>query len=255
MRAEELVRRVRPWLVSLGRLAWQELEILVVLLLVAAGMLGFVALAGEVSEGETRAFDEALLLALRTPGDRSDPLGPGWFEEMMRDFSALGGHALLGLLTLWILGYLAIQRQYRAACLVLASVVGAMALSTVLKLGFQRPRPDLVPHGSIVYTASFPSGHSMLSASVYLTLGALLVRLQPRRRLKLYVMSLAALLTLLVGVSRVYLGVHWPTDVLAGWTAGAAWALSCWLVALILKRRGRLETSAAPTEAGRAGER
>jgi undecaprenyl-diphosphatase len=130
-----------------------------------------------------------------------------------------------------------------------------MLLSTLLKMGFDRPRPDLVPHGALVYTASFPSGHATLSAVVYLTLGALLARVQPRLVLKLYLLGLAILLTVMVGVSRVYLGVHWPTDVLAGWAVGAAWALLCWATALWLQRRGRVEgpgpaPDTAPPEPG-----
>ena len=123
----------------------------------------------------------------------------------------------------------------------LAAVGGGIVLSSLLKAGFERPRPELVPHGSLVYTASFPSGHSMMAAVVYLTLGALLARAQPRRRLKVYLLALAVLVTVAVGISRVYLGVHWPTDVLAGWTIGGAWALLWWAVALGLQRRGRIE--------------
>ena len=118
-----------------------------------------------------------------------------------------------------------------------------LTTSPLLKLGFARPRPDLVPHAVEVYTASFPSGHAMLSAVTYLTLGALLIRVQPRWRVKVYILFLAISITLLVGTSRVYLGVHWPTDVLAGWCVGAAWALLCWLVALRLQREGKVETA------------
>jgi len=235
--------------VSVYRLVWPELDILVGGLIVIVGLWVFVELAGEVSVGATRSFDERLLLSLRTPGDHHDPLGPRWVEEMIRDFSALGGVAVLTLLTVWVLGYLVLLHKRRAALLVFVSVVGGWALSTLLKAGFERPRPDLVPHGSIVHTASFPSGHSMMSTVFYLTLGALLARLQPKRRLKVYVLSLAALITLLVGMSRVYLGVHWPTDVLAGWTVGAVWALCCWLVALLLQRRGKVEQAGTTPDA------
>jgi undecaprenyl-diphosphatase len=114
-------------------------------------------------------------------------------------------------------------------------------LSMAVKMGFDRPRPELVPHGSYVYTASFPSGHSMMSAVVYLTLAAMLARVQPQWRLRIYILGVAVLVTLLVGFSRVYLGVHWPSDVLAGWAVGAAWALTCWLATLLLQRRGGIE--------------
>jgi len=134
-----------------------------------------------------------------------------------------------------------LSRRRAAALLVLVAVAGGMLLSTLLKLGFERPRPDLVPHAVEVYTASFPSGHAMLSAVTWLTLGALLMRVEPRRRVKAFVLAMAVLTTLLVGASRIYLGVHWPTDVLAGWCIGAAWALICWLAALWLQRRGRVE--------------
>ncbi len=225
-------------MVWLGR---HELGLLIALALGAAGIWGFVELAAEVIEGDTARLDRALLLALRSPADLTDPLGPPWVEELFRDFTALGGVGFLTLLTLAVVGFLLLDRRVRAAMLVLTSVGGGTALSMLLKQFFDRPRPDLVPHESFVYTASFPSGHSMMAAVTYLTLGALLARVQPRRPAKAYLLVLAALLTLLVGVSRVYLGVHWPTDVLAGWAAGATWALLCWLAARWLQRRGEVE--------------
>lgn len=226
----------------MSRLGRHELSTLLLLTLLLGAIWVFAMVAGEVMEGDTRALDETILLAMRNPVDRSDPVGPGWVEELGRDFTALGGMGVLTLLTLAVAGYLALLRKFGAALLVLAAVGGGVLLSTLLKLGFDRPRPDLVPHGSIVYTRSFPSGHSMLSAATYLTLGALLARIQPKRRLKAYLLVLAIMVTLLVGASRVYLGVHWPTDVLAGWTAGAAWALLVWLVARWLQGRGQVET-------------
>lgn len=216
----------------------RELPVLLTVVSLLSGCWIFAQLAEEVMEGGTRSFDTALLLAMRNPADTADPLGPPWMEEVMRDFTALGSIGVLALWTLAVLGYLLLQRQNRIALLVFVAVVGGQLLSTFLKLGFDRPRPDLVPHGAEVYTASFPSGHSMLSAVVYLTLGALLMRVQPKRRLKAYILVLMIGLTLVVGVSRVYLGVHWPTDVLAGWAAGATWALLCWLVMRRLQQQG-----------------
>jgi undecaprenyl-diphosphatase len=162
-------------------------------------------------------------------------------EELGRDFTALGGTGVLTLLTLSVLGYLLLEYKKKTALLVVISVGGGFLLSMLLKQGFDRPRPDLVPHEFFVYTTSFPSGHSMMSAVTYLTLAALLARIQKRRRNKVYLMTIAVLVTLAIGVSRIYMGVHWPSDVLAGWSAGAFWALLCWLVGSWLQRRGQME--------------
>jgi undecaprenyl-diphosphatase len=172
---------------------------------------------------------------------------------MMVDITSLGSTAVLTLITAATIGYLLISRRRAAALLVLASIGGGSLISTLLKIGFERPRPDLVAHLAEVHSASFPSGHAMLSAVTYLTLGALLARVQPRRRLKAYLIGLAVLLTMMVGVSRIFLGVHWPTDVLAGWCLGAAWAMGCWLVALWLQRRGEVETGEEPPEPAATG--
>lgn len=216
--------------------------------LAAASLVLFGQLADEVIEGETRAFDTTVLLALRSTADPSDPIGPGWLEDQMRDLTALGSLGLLTLMSLAVVGFLILQGKRRTAVLVVAAVGGGMLVSMLTKLGFDRPRPDLVPHAMQVYTASFPSSHAMMAAVTYLTLGALLARAQPRLRLKLYLIALAATLTVLVGLSRVYLGVHWPTDVLAGWTLGAAWALACWAIALWLQARGRIEAEESVPE-------
>jgi undecaprenyl-diphosphatase len=222
-------------------LAKAELAVLAAIFVVAGGLWSFVNLADEVREGETQAFDRTIMLALRHTTDISDPLGPPWLEEMARDVTALGSGFVLTFVSLAVIGFLLLSGKRGAALLVLVSVAGGALLGDALKLGFDRPRPDLVPHRVEVYTASFPSNHAMLSAVTYLTLGALLARLEVKRRVKYYFLTLSALLTALVGVSRIYLGVHWPTDVLAGWSVGAAWAMAVWLVALWLQRRGRVE--------------
>lgn len=226
---------------ELKRLARREWPIVFVLMIVAAAVWAFIELADEVLEGSTAAIDEAILLALRDPADSTQPLGPPWLEEMMRDFTGLGGTGFLTLVTLAASGFLVLRRKHKAALAVLVAVGVGIMLSMAVKFGIDRPRPDLVPHGSYVYTASFPSGHSMMSAVVYLTLAAMLARVQPQWRLRIYILGVAVLVTLLVGFSRVYLGVHWPSDVLAGWSVGAAWALTCWLAMLLLQRRGGIE--------------
>jgi undecaprenyl-diphosphatase len=226
---------------ALAHAAALEKTTLAALAVTVLAVWGFVELAGEVRAGHTRALDEAILLALRSPSDSSDPLGPRWLEELMRDFTALGGVGVLTLITVAVAGFLALEGKRHAAIMVIASVATGLVLSSLLKWGFDRPRPDLVPHGSIVATSSFPSGHSTMAAVVYLTLGVLLARTRERRSVRAYVLAIAMLMTGMVGTSRVYLGVHWPTDVAAGWAAGTGWALLCWLVMLVLQERGSIE--------------
>ena len=204
----------------------------------------FLELADEVIEGETDALDRRLLLMLRHAHDLSDPRGPWWLELAMRDVTALGSTSVLALVALAALGYLVILRRWGTALMLACAVAGGLVASHALKLLIERPRPALVPHGVPVLTLSFPSGHATMSAVVYLTLGALLASLQPSRRAAVYLLAVAVLLTVLVGFSRVYLGVHWPSDVLAGWALGAAWAAACLLVSQWW--RGRWATSARP---------
>lgn len=244
---------VRPGWTAADGLGWLRREIALVasLGLMAAGLLAFLGIAGEVSEGDTGAFDRAILLALRTPGDPADPIGPRWFEIAMRDVTALGGHTVLTLAAILVVGFLLTVRARGAALLLAVSLAGGTALSVLLKDLYGRPRPDLVAHVVEVSTPSFPSGHAMLSAVVWLTLGALLSRVVPRGPGRIYVLVAACALTLMVGSSRVYLGVHWPTDVLAGWCVGSAWAMGCWLAAVLLQRRGRVETPRGDATASR----
>jgi undecaprenyl-diphosphatase len=224
-----------------ARIARPELMPLLAILLTGGALFAFAEIADDVFEGETHAFDRAILLALRETDDPAVPLGPTWLLELARDITSLGGRSVLTLLTIGVLGFLLLNRRVAAALLVATSICGGALLSSLLKGGFDRARPDLVPHEVQVFSASFPSGHAMLATTTYLTLGALLAQVQTGRRAKLYLLSWAVFLCILVGASRVYLGVHWPTDVLAGWCVGGAWALMCGSVALWLKQRGKIE--------------
>jgi len=224
-----------------ARVARIEPLTLAAIILGAALLFGFAKLANLAGRGEAPPLDEWLIVSLRTPGNLADPIGPPWVEEMMRDFTALGSTGVLTVVVLAIAGFLAMTGKGHAALFVLASVAGGVLVSQTTKWAYARPRPDLVPHGMEVFTASFPSGHSMMSAVVYLTLGALLARTEPDRAVKAYILAVAVLLTVLVGASRVYLGVHWPTDVLAGWALGGLWALVCLLAMLWLQSRGQVE--------------
>jgi undecaprenyl-diphosphatase len=221
-----------------------------VLAAASAGLaVGFLTLSRAVVTGRTADVDRQMLVAMREADDPADPLGPQWFEEACRDVTALGGVTVLTLLVASVTAFFWLADMHHAAVYVAVAAVGASLLSFGLKEAFDRPRPDLVPHGMRVYTQSFPSGHSMLAATVYLTLGLVASRFVPRRRLKALFLAVAILVTAAVGASRVYLGVHWPTDVVAGWALGAAWALLCWCIAAWLQDYGILEQDLEHPEA------
>ncbi|PZP39853.1 MAG: phosphoesterase [Pseudomonas fluorescens] len=205
-------------------------------LVILTGLLAlFISLADEVLEGETHVFDAAILQALRR-GDAGSPIGPAWMEQSMMDITAMGGFTVITLISLLSMGYLMLRKRWVSAGLIVVSGAGGTLLNHLLKTHFERPRPDLVSHLVEVSTLSFPSGHAMSSAIMYLTLGALLARSQSSRAIKTYILVSAIFVTALVGMSRVYLGVHWPTDVLAGWCLGATWAIACLLVVGLLNR-------------------
>ncbi|MES2793403.1 MAG: phosphatase PAP2 family protein [Planctomycetota bacterium] len=239
------VPRQVSWISKIFRWIGQhDRAVLASLFLITAAIWTFLKLADAVSERQTLHFDEWLLRILRRPDNLAVPIGPPWLLEVGRDLSALGGITVLTLLILTVSGFLGLRRMYGAMWLVLGSATGGAVAVTILKNVFDRPRPGLVPHLSGVFTSSFPSGHSMLSATVFLTLGTLLGQFVHERLLKAYFLTIALILTLLVGASRVFLGVHYPSDVLAGWSAGLAWALICGLVAKYLQRRGAVERDA-----------
>jgi undecaprenyl-diphosphatase len=218
--------RSTTWLSSLER---QELMWLLTGLGGCVLLFVFLALAGEVMEGETLAFDKKIVLAFRKADDPSQPIGPAWITSALLDLTALGGSTVLGLVVLSVVGFLVLQTRYRTAFFVLMTAATGEAVGYAMKRVFLRARPTVVPHLREVFSSSFPSGHAMQSAIIYLTLGAMLMRIVNGRLTKIYCCAMAMLLTFLVGVSRVWLGVHYPTDVLAGWIVGLFWASVCWL--------------------------
>jgi undecaprenyl-diphosphatase len=183
-------------------------------------------IADEMAEGETLAFDTAVLHAFRTPGDLTDPIGPPWVEEAVRDLTSLGSFPILTLIVVAVFLQLILSGSRRTAVFLAGTVIGGTIVSNVLKALFARPRPELADTAR-VFTASFPSGHSVTSAVVYLTIGVLLAGASGSRSLRIFYVTAAILLTLIVGITRLYLGVHYPTDVAAGWAIGTAWALLC----------------------------
>jgi undecaprenyl-diphosphatase len=214
----------------LRRLEREELWVLVIGLGLSAILLLFIRLAGEVMAGDTQAFDVAILRSLRSAADPARPRGPAWMESVLIDVTALGSPVVLGLIVMIIAGYLLLQQRYRTAVMVVVTSISGEVVDELLKLFFERPRPTAVPHLRTVLTASFPSGHAMESAIIYLTLGALLMRVVEGTFTKIYCMTMAILLTMIVGVSRVFLGVHYPTDVLGGWMLGFLWAAVTFLI-------------------------
>jgi len=196
--------------------------------LVIAILLFAFGLFAEVAGGKTLALDQSIMLALRNPADQSVPIGPAWLREAARDVTSLGSTIVLGIITFAVESYLLLARELAVAWLVIIAVLGGLALNNILKLAFARRRPTFTAHVTRFYTTSFPSGHATLSAITYLTIGTLLAQTHPAFATSLCFISFAALLTMFVGISRIYLGVHYPTDILGGWCVGAAWAMFCW---------------------------
>jgi undecaprenyl-diphosphatase len=214
-----------------------EFPVLLAGLVIAGGLWGFEELMEVARASTPHAFDTEILLAFRQVGQPDVPIGPLWLQGAMRDITSLGSSVVLALITVAVIAHLLLIRRPGTALLIFVAVAGGQLLSSLLKLEVDRPRPELVSHLVNETSLSFPSGHAMLSAVTYLTLGSLAARFMHGRTTKIYVLSLAVLTTVLVGVSRIYLGVHWPSDVLAGWCAGFTWAMLCWLVARALQRR------------------
>ena len=239
-----------PLPARLAKLGAHEVGALVAVFICAGLIWVFAALAEEVVEGDTHQLDMAILMALRSPTNPRDLLGPPWFEEMMRDITALGSYAFIIIVVSAVIGYLILVRKWSMALLAFGAITGGMLVSNLLKSGFARPRPDL-DHATRVFTSSFPSGHAMLSAVTFLTLGALLTRTNVDWRAKVYFLTIAVFLTIIVGSSRAYLGVHYPSDIVAGWCVGSAWALLCWALALWLQARGQVEQPTGETPKAR----
>ena len=204
-------------------------------------LFAFLELAGEMSEGETSAFDKAILIGLRHADDLAQPIGPAFLKSSMIDITALGGTTVLTLFAILAISFLLLRGRWRQALLAAFATGGGAIMGKVLKSLFARPRPEVVPHLVEVTSLSFPSGHSMNSAIVYLTLAVLLARSFEEQKLRAFTIGVAVILVLTIGFSRIYLGVHYPSDVLAGWSIGAAWALVMGLIATVLQRQHKIE--------------
>lgn len=236
-----MLTRLQAWW---RRAGWEEFELIFALVTLGVAVGVFVEMAEDAPQGQYLATERTVMQAFRHTGTGL-PIGPHWLPDAVRDLTALGSAVVLILFALLILGYLWLNRAYAATLLIAIATAGGEALNMLLKELFIRARPEITSHLVTVKTSSFPSGHAMAASIFYLTMGALLTQTASRPREKAYLMGAAILLTLLTGLSRVYLGVHYPSDVLAGWSAGTAWAILCWLVARWLRRRGALRKAAA----------
>lgn len=201
-------------------------------------LLLFASVATQVALARGFAIDHALLLWFRDGVQPGRPSGPAWVLKAARDLTALGGGPVLTLVTVLGGGYLVARRQARSALLLILAASSGAWMNSALKHGFARVRPDVVPHLMEVSSASFPSAHAMNSAVIYLTLAALLAMAEPHRRVGSYLLGAALCLTLLIGLTRIYLGIHWPSDVLAGWSIGTAWAAGWTALAARLRQSG-----------------
>jgi undecaprenyl-diphosphatase len=185
-----------------------------------AGIFAFVWVAVHVERGATQSLDDAIMRWMGTHRI-------GWLELAFAQITLLG----TGIVVLMIVGvaalFLWLTRHKYSALLLLVATGGGIALNNLLKLAFDRPRPQLFPWAATALSSSFPSGHAMSSTIVYVTVAYLAARLQHRRGARWVTMILAAVVVLLVCASRVYLGVHYPSDVAAGIVIGLAWAGLC----------------------------
>ena len=230
------------------RVARSEIAALTALMIIALGVATFVEVADDMTEADGQMFDLQVLHWLQpAPGD---PRGPWWLHEAAADLTSLGGISVLTLFALIAVSFLVIQRKRLSALLLIVGLIGGVMLSEGLKAIFERERPPAAYQAVETINASFPSGHALLSTVFYLTLGVMLTRAFPKKRLKAFVLGSAITIALLIGLTRVYLGAHWASDVIAGWCAGAAWAMALWLVAYAVERRqnvahARLQDEAA----------
>lgn len=222
---------VRHWITR------NRLQFFFALLCVLGGLIAVWTIS-EVIEGDSTSIDTAILLFIKDMQAHNSLFSHSRFQEFMRDVTGLGGTGILTCITLFTAIYLVLVRRVNDALLVVSAIVSGVILSSFLKDHFDRPRPDLLPHATEIHSASLPSGHALMSAVAYLTIGAVLARTRHGLALKIYIMATAIVITLLVGISRVYLGVHWPSDVIAGWLVGTLWAAVFWLLADWLNHRG-----------------
>ena len=245
----------RVFLIRALTVARTEIAALTAMLVAAGGVLAFIEIADDMTEADGQAFDHQVLALMRPyADDPGRPWGPWWLKEAASDITSLGGISVLGLFAVIVILFLLSQRKWLSSILLAVGLAGGVGLSEGLKAVFERERPPAAMQAVQTINASFPSGHALLSTVFYLSVAVMLTRAFPRERFKVFVLGVGILLALLVGLTRIYLGAHWATDVFAGWAVGAAWAMALWLVAYGVARwqkrhRAALQDEASPIEA------
>jgi len=220
------------------RVARAEIGTVAGLLAGSLGLALFSSVDDGVSAGDEQKFDWAVLHWTRPYADAPDrPIGPWWLHEAAIDITSLGGISVFALMAV---GFLLIHGKRLSAFLMVLGLAGGVFLSEGLKALFDRPRPPAAYQVVETLNASFPSGHALLATVFYLSVGVMLTRAFPRNRMKAYTLGCAVVLVLLIGLTRIYLGAHWASDVAAGWGIGAFWAMLLWLFAYAMERRQRL---------------
>jgi undecaprenyl-diphosphatase len=227
----------QTFLSSVKELLHREIKLFLILLIIFLCLILFAEIGNMVNKGSTQQFDEMIIYSLRSSENPSLPAGPVWLYQFMNDITALGGGTVIGLITIFVAGFLALQKKYDALGLLLAATIGGTLIVFLLKDFYGRARPDIIFRLHEVGSLSFPSGHSMMSAIVFLTQAAIIARIQRSKKIRFYILSAALFLTFIIGFSRVYLGVHYPTDVIGGWVIGLAWASFCWIVVYFVQKR------------------
>lgn len=244
----------RPFLIRALTVARTEIAALTALFVAAVGVMTFIEIADDMTEADGQAFDQQVLALLRPyADDPGRPWGPWWLKEAAADITSLGGISVLGLFALIVIVFLLSQRKWLSSLLLALGLVGGVMLSEGLKAVFERERPPQAMQAVETINASFPSGHALLATVFYLSVAVMLTRAFPRQRFKIFVLGVGMVMALLVGLTRIYLGAHWATDVFAGWAVGSAWAMVLWLVAYGVarwqkRRRARLQDEPSPIE-------
>lgn len=219
------------------------------LVVAALGVVAFLTLASHVKSGTTQSFDDAVIRWMGAHHTHS-------LDAVMLEVTALGtGTVVLMIVAVAALFLVLTSHKYSAA-LLLASTAGGIVLNGLLKIGFDRPRPAIFLPQVQTVSSSFPSGHAMSAAIVYTTVAYLAARLHKRRWARWLVMSAAFVVIAMISISRLYLGVHYPSDVVAGLAIGLAWAGFCMATLEAIQKFGirrdprilRDETPAPPKE-------